>query len=45
MFIRLIGDDFFLWNCSPMRAMASSFKRFIEYTQQRTTVGRTPLDE
>ena len=25
--------------------MASSFLRFLDYTQRRTTVGRTPLDE
>jgi len=25
--------------------MASSFLRFLDHTQQRTTVGRTPLDE
>ena len=27
------------------RAVASSFLRFFEITQRRTTVGRTPLDE
>ena len=26
-------------------AMASSFTRFLDHTQRRTTVGRTPLDE
>ena len=26
-------------------AMASSFLRFLDHTQRRTTVGRTPLDE
>ena len=26
-------------------AMASSFERFLDHTQRRTTVGRTPLDE
>jgi len=35
----------FLWHCGPMRAMASSFLRFLDYTQQCITVGRTPLDE
>jgi len=25
--------------------MASSFLRFLDHTQRRTTVGRTPLDE
>jgi len=29
----------------PQWAMASSFTRFLDHTQQRTTVGRTPLDE
>jgi len=36
---------FFLWRCDPTRVMASSFLRFLDYTQRRTTVGRTPLDE
>ena len=30
---------------SPQWAMASSFTRFLDHTQQRTTVVRTPLDE
>ena len=34
-----------LWRCSPTRAMASSFLRFLDHTQRRITVGRTPLDE
>ena len=33
-----------LWRCGPTRAMASSFLRFLDHTQRRTTVGRTPLD-
>ena len=34
------------WRSSPTRAMASSFlMRFLDHTQRRTTVGRTPLDE
>jgi len=37
--------NFFLWLCGPTRAMASSFTRFLDHTQRRTTVGRTPLDE
>jgi len=47
----LISDDsdiiynFFLWGCGPTRAMASSFIRFLNHTQRRITVGRTPLDE
>ena len=28
-----------------MRVMASSFLRFLDHTQRRTTVGRTPLHE
>ena len=35
----------FLWRCGPMRTMASSFLRFLDHTQRRITVGRTPLDE
>ena len=33
------------WRDSPQWARASSFMRFLDHTQQRTTVGRTPLDE
>jgi len=36
---------FLLWRCNPTRVMASSFLRFLDHTQRRTTVGRTPLDE
>jgi hypothetical protein len=36
---------YFLWLCSPAQAMASSSTRFLDHTQRRTTVGRTPLDE
>jgi hypothetical protein len=36
---------FFLWRCDPTRVMTSSFLRFLDHTQQRTTVSRTPLDE
>jgi hypothetical protein len=35
----------FFWLCSPARTMASSFARFLNHTQRRATVGRTPLDE
>jgi len=35
----------FMWRCGPTRAMASSLLRFLDHTQRRTTVGRTPLDE
>jgi len=34
-----------LWRCVPTLAMASSFLMFLDYTEWRTTVGRTPLDE
>ena len=30
---------------APQWSMASSFMRFIDHTQRRSTVGRTPLDE
>ena len=36
---------FLLRRCGPSRAMASSFTWFLDHTQRRTTVGRTPLDE
>jgi len=36
---------FLLWRCDPTRVMAYSFLRFLDHTQRRTTVGRTPLDE
>ena len=36
---------FFLWRCNPTCVMASLFLRFLDHTQRRTTVGRTPLDE
>jgi hypothetical protein len=34
-----------LWLDSLLWARASSFMRFLDHTQRRTTVGRTPLDE
>ena len=36
---------FLLWRCDPTRVMASSFLRFLDNTQQRTKIGRSPLDE
>ena len=36
---------FFWWRCGPTRIMAPSFMRFLDHTQRRITVGRTPLDE
>ena len=35
----------YILRCNPTRVMASSFLRFVDHTQRRTTVGRTPLDE
>ena len=37
--------SFLVWRDSPQRVMTSSFLRFLDHTQQRNTVGRTPLDE
>jgi len=36
---------FLLWRCDPTRVMASLFLRFLDHTQRRTRVGRTPLYE
>jgi len=36
---------FSLWRCGLTRAMASSYLRFLDHTQRRTTVCRTPLEE
>ena len=36
---------FFIWRNSPHCSRACSFTRFLDHTQRRTTVGRTPLDE
>jgi hypothetical protein len=42
----IMNNFFFLWGCSPTPVMASSFlMRFLDHTQRRTTVSRTPLDE
>ena len=43
--IHILKTFFFQWRCDPTRVMASSFLRFLDHTQRRTTVGRTPLDE
>jgi len=45
VFFHRIQLFFFLWRCGPTRAMASSFLKFLDHTQLRITVGRTPLDE
>jgi len=44
---RYIKQLFFFFQrcCDLTRVMASSFLRFLDHTQRRTTVGRTPLDE
>jgi hypothetical protein len=39
------SEAIFLWRCDPTRVMAPSCLRFLDHTQRRTTVGRTPLDE
>jgi len=36
---------FFSVALRPNAVMASSFSRFLDHTQRRSTVGRTPLDE
>ena len=36
---------FFNLRNSPKWARSSSFTRFLDHTQRRATVGRTPLDE
>ena len=39
------GSFFFLRRCDPILVMASSFLRFLDHTQRRSKVDRTPLDE
>jgi len=36
---------YFFWRNSPHWSRVSSFTRFLDHTQRRITVGRTPLDE
>ena len=43
--LKTMPNIFLLWCCDPTRVMAFSLMRFLDHTQQRTTVGRTPLDE
>jgi len=48
LFTEFFGERvclFVFWRNSPHWAKASSFTRFLDHTQRRTTVGRTPLDE
>jgi len=40
-----IPTSFLFWRDSPQWAMASAYTKFLDHTQRRTTVGRTPLDE
>jgi hypothetical protein len=42
---RTLTRIWFIWHNSPQWARASSFTRFLDHTQRRTTVGRTPLEE
>ena len=43
---QIIQNFFFVSGATaPQWAMASSFTRFLDHAQRRTTVGRTPLDE
>jgi hypothetical protein len=44
-YVTLVTIIYFLWLCSPARAMASSFTWFLDHTQRRATFGRNPLDE
>ena len=47
-FVFLLALQHPLWVCilrPSNRALASSRKRFLDHTQQRATVGRTPLNE
>jgi len=41
----LIACLFVFGATAPQWAIASSFTRFLDHTQRRTTVGRTSLDE
>jgi len=43
--VNFILDIVLFWRDSPQWAMASSFARFLDHTQRRITVGRTPLGE
>ena len=42
---KLFNGACLFWRNSPQWARASSSMRFLDHTQWRTTVGRTPLDE
>ena len=40
----MIWNPPLMWACGPMQTMASSCLRFLDHTQRRNKVGRTPLD-
>jgi hypothetical protein len=42
---RYLVSYFLLWIYGPARSMASSFMRFLDHTQWRTTFGRISLEE
>jgi hypothetical protein len=46
---RIKSNVFILFDCfrrnNPQRAMTSKLLRFLDHTQRRITVGRTPVDE
>jgi hypothetical protein len=44
-FQQSLSKIFFFFCFYPTRVMVSSFLRFLDRTQRRTTVGRTPLDK
>jgi hypothetical protein len=46
-YIRNCASSWFVcfWRNSPQWARASSFTRYLDHTQRRTAVGRTPLEE
>ena len=39
------GWFLFFWRNNPLWTRTSSFTRFLDHKQRRTTIGRTPLDE
>jgi len=43
--LRSLMEDVCFWRDSPQWTRASSFTRFLDHTQRRTTVGMTHLDE
>jgi len=45
IYIYIYTHIYLMWRFNPTRVRASSFLRFLDHTQRRTTVGRTPLDK